>query len=63
MHSLYSEQMLFSYHLGRNLSLDEGNKLRKLLTKKGLSQAKRKKDKIYTKFIDGCVDKGWQSSR
>ena len=58
---IFQEQIaLLAHHLGRNLSLDEGNKLRKLLTKKGLSQAKQKeKDKIYTKFIDGCVEKGY----
>ena len=58
---IFQEQIaLLAHHLGRDLSLDEGNKLRKLLTKKGLSKAKQKeKDKIYTKFIEGCIEKGY----
>ena len=58
---IFQEQIaLLAHHLGRDLSLDEGNKLRKLLTKKGLSKAKQKeKDNIYTKFIEGCIEKGY----
>ena len=57
---IFQEQIaLLAHELGRDLSLDEGNKLRKLLTKKGLSGAKKnEKDRIYNKFINGCVDKG-----
>ena len=40
------------------MSLDEGNKLRKLLTKKGTGAAAEQKNKIKLKFIQGCIDKG-----
>jgi DNA polymerase-3 subunit alpha len=40
--------------LGKDLSLDEGNKLRKLLTKRSES---KDKDVIYQKFMDGCTEK------
>jgi len=61
---IFQEQIaLLAHHLGRDLSLDEGNKLRKLLTKKGLSEAKqREKQKIYTKFIEGCIEKGYSEA-
>jgi DNA polymerase III alpha subunit len=43
--------------LGDNVSLDEGNALRKLLTKKGTGSHEEKKNKIYQKFVRGCEDK------
>jgi len=43
--------------LGHNISLDEGNKLRKLLTKKGVDEVEKEKNKIKKKFIDGCEQK------
>jgi DNA polymerase-3 subunit alpha len=56
---IFQEQIaLLAHRLGRNLTLDEGNMLRKLLTKKGTGSADAKKIKIYNKFIEGCVDKG-----
>jgi DNA polymerase-3 subunit alpha len=56
---IFQEQIaLLAHRLGRNLSLDEGNKLRKLLTKKGTGAAAEQKNKIKLKFIAGCIDKG-----
>ena len=52
---IFQEQIaLLAHKLGKNLSLDEGNMLRKLLTKKGTTgKTYEKKKKIYQKFIEG----------
>ena len=56
---IFQEQIaLLAHKLGKDLSLDEGNKLRKLLTKKGTGAAAQQKNKIKLKFIAGCIDKG-----
>jgi DNA polymerase-3 subunit alpha len=56
---IFQEQIaLLAHKLGDNLSLDEGNKLRKLLTKKGTGEVEEKKEKIYNKFTTGCLKKG-----
>jgi len=56
---IFQEQIaLLAHKLGDGLSLDEGNALRKLLTKKGTGKTQQKKDKIYKKFVSGCVKKG-----
>ncbi len=56
---IFQEQIaLLAHKLGKNLSLDEGNMLRKLLTKKGTGAVEKKKKRIHDKFIQGCVDKG-----
>ena len=56
---IFQEQIaLLAHKLGDNLSLDEGNALRKLLTKKGTGKTQQKKEKIYKKFVSGCVKKG-----
>ena len=50
--------------MGNNITPDDGNTLRKLLTKKGLSASKqKKKDEIYDNFISGCVDKDMPRKR
>jgi len=55
---IFQEQIaLLAHKLGKNVSLDEGNKLRKLLTKKGTGKGHEEKDKIYKKFIRGCAEK------
>jgi len=55
---IFQEQIaLLAHKLGDNVSLDEGNKLRKLLTKKGTGKGHEEKDKIREKFIRGCVAK------
>ena len=60
---IFQEQIaLLAHKLGKNISLDEGNKLRKLLTKKGTGKGAREKNKIHKKFIEGCTDKGLQKS-
>ena len=56
---IFQEQIAkISHALGNNLTLDEGNLLRKLLTKKGTGKGFEVKDAICEKFIDGCMDKG-----
>jgi len=55
---IFQEQIaLLAHKLGKDLSLDEGNMLRKLLTKKGTGKGHEKKDAIHKKFIEGCVEK------
>jgi len=55
---IFQEQIASLAHkLGKDISLDEGNKLRKLLTKKGTSDVEEKKKKIHKKFIEGCGEK------
>ncbi len=44
--------------LGKDISLDEGNELRKVLTKKGTGKEQEVKDRIYKKYVDGCIEKG-----
>ncbi len=56
---IFQEQIaMLAHKLGKDLSLDEGNKLRKLLTKKGTGAVQAEKDKIFDKFKRGCVEKG-----
>ena len=57
---IFQEQIaLLAHKLGKNLTLDEGNMLRKLLTKKGTTgKTYEKKKKIYNKFVEGCEEKG-----
>ena len=56
---IFQEQIaLLAHKLGRDVSLDEGNLLRKLLTKKGTGKGHEEKDAIFQKFVAGCIDKG-----
>ena len=56
---IFQEQIaLLAHKLGKDISLDEANLLRKLLTKKGTGKGARDKKKIETKFIQGCKEKG-----
>ena len=56
---IFQEQIaMLAHKLGDNVSLDEGNKLRKILTKKGTDGVDKTKEKIYIKFARGCVKKG-----
>jgi len=56
---IFQEQIaLLAHRLGKDLSLDEGNLLRKVLTKKGTGKGAQTKDLLHRKFIDGCVEKG-----
>ena len=55
---IFQEQIaLLAHKLGKDISLDEGNKLRKLLTKKGTGAVVEQKSKIREKFINGCIEK------
>ena len=56
---IFQEQIaLLAHKLGKGLTMDEGNKLRKVLTKKGTGKEARVKKKLFKKFIDGCVESG-----
>jgi DNA polymerase-3 subunit alpha len=56
---VFQEQLaLLAHKLGRDVSLDEGNMLRKLLTKKGTGKGAEVLEGIRLKFVDGCNDKG-----
>jgi DNA polymerase-3 subunit alpha len=56
---VFQEQLsLLAHKLGKDISLDEGNELRKVLTKKGTGKEAAVKEKLYGKFIEGCTDKG-----
>lgn len=60
---IFQEQIaMLAHKLGKDLTLDEGNKLRKLLTKKGTGAVAEEKDKIFHKFKTGCVEKGMLES-
>lgn len=55
---IFQEQIaLLAHKLGKGISLDEGNTLRKLLTKKGVASIEEKKEKIRKKFVAGCLEK------
>jgi DNA polymerase III alpha subunit len=56
---IFQEQIaILAHRLGKDLTLDEGNLLRKLLTKKGTGKGNEAKDKLHDKFLRGCVEKG-----
>jgi len=56
---IFQEQIaMLAHKLGKDVSLDEGNLLRKVLTKKGTGKGATAKRKIYDKFIAGCEEKG-----
>ena len=54
---IFQEQIALLAHKLGGLTLDEGNMLRKVLTKKGTGK-NSVKGKLHNKFITGCVDKG-----
>ena len=61
---IFQEQIAALAHkLGKDLSLDEGNLLRKLLTKHGTGKGHEVKDGIYQKFLAGCLEKGLEESQ
>ena len=61
---IFQEQIaMLAHRLGKGLSLDEGNLLRKVLTKKGTGKGHEVKDSIYKKFIEGCAEKGIQKDQ
>jgi DNA polymerase-3 subunit alpha len=61
---IFQEQIAkIAHSLGKDLTLDEGNLLRKVLTKKGTGKGHEVKEGIHKKFIAGCKDKGIQESK
>jgi len=55
---IYQEQIaLLAHKLGKGISLDEGNVLRKLLTKKGTGKGAKETREIRSKFVEGCLEK------
>ncbi len=55
---IFQEQIASMAHkLGKDISLEEGNQLRKVLTKKGTGKEDKVKTALYDKFITGCVEK------
>jgi len=55
---IFQEQIAsLAHQLGEDISLDEGNLLRKLLTKKGTGKGAEHKEQIRKKFVKGCVSK------
>tara|TARA_Y100001937_G_C7135324_1_gene339641 strand:+ start:2728 stop:6159 length:3432 start_codon:yes stop_codon:yes gene_type:complete len=55
---IFQEQIaLLAHKLGKDISLEEGNKLRKLLTKKGTGKGAEEKEDIKRRFVEGCLDK------
>ncbi len=55
---IFQEQIAqLAYQLGKDITMDEANLLRKVLTKKGTGKGAEVKNRIYKKFIDGCVEK------
>lgn len=60
---VFQEQIaLMAHKLGKDLSLNEGNYFRKLLTKKGTGAGNEAFEKIHKKFMDGCAEKGIEES-
>jgi len=56
---IFQEQIAtIAHRLGKDISLDEGNLLRKLLTKKGTGKGSSEIEAIRVKFIEGCVGQG-----
>ena len=53
---IFQEQIsMLAHKLGKDLSLDEANMLRKVLTKKGTGKAAKVKAALYEKFMTGCL--------
>lgn len=60
---IFQEQIAMLAHLlGENLSLDEGNLLRKVLTKKGTGKGATLKKQLHEKFFQGCIKKGMRAN-
>jgi len=56
---IFQEQIsLLSHLLGEDISLEDGNQLRKVLTKKGTGKEDKVKTELNEKFINGCLNKG-----
>jgi len=61
---IFQEQIaMLAHQLGKDVTLDEGNLLRKVLTKKGTGKGAKAKRKIRAKFIAGCEEKGIRTEK
>lgn len=63
---IYQEQFMLLAHKLAGFSLEEANKLRKLLVKPATSLAeemKKERIEIGKKFVNGCIEKGLDSKR
>ena len=61
---IFQEQIaMLAHKLGKGVTLDEGNLLRKVLTKKGTGKGAKAKRKIHAKFIAGCEEKGIRTEK
>jgi len=55
---IFQEQIaMLAHKLGKGITMDEANLLRKVLTKKGTGKGHEVKEAIKAKFIEGCVEK------
>ena len=55
---IFQEQIaMLAYRLGKDITMDEANLLRKVLTKKGTGKGHEVKEAIHAKFIEGCLEK------
>lgn len=55
---IFQEQIsLLAYKLGKDITLDDANLLRKVLTKKGTGKEVEVKERLHNKFIEGCIEK------
>ena len=60
---IFQEQIAALAHkLGKDITLDEGNMLRKVLTKKGTGKEAKVKNTLREKFIKGIVEKGMKKT-
>ena len=60
---IFQEQIAALAHkLGKDITLDEGNMLRKVLTKKGTGKEAEVKNTLRAKFVKGVVEKGMKKS-
>jgi len=60
---IFQEQIAALAHkLGKDITLDEGNMLRKVLTKKGTGKEVKVKNTLREKFIKGIVEKGMKKT-
>lgn len=56
---IFQEQIAsLSHKLGKDISLNDGNIIRKVLTKKGTGKADKVLAKFEPMFIEGCLEKG-----
>ena len=60
---IFQEQIAALAHkLGKDISLDEGNMLRKVLTKKGTGKEDTVKESLRAKFVAGVIEKGMKKA-